>query len=113
MKDENLYLIHISECIDRIRSYCSSEQAFFSSTLRQDAVIRNLEIIGEAAKKLSEATRNQAPEIPWKKVCGLRDVLIHQYMGVDLNEVWRVVVEDLLDLKSAVDNLRTDRDAGA
>jgi uncharacterized protein with HEPN domain len=112
MKDENLYLIHISECIERIVSYVTTEQAFFHSTLTQDAVIRNLEIIGEAAKKLSESTRRQAPEIPWKNVCGMRDVLIHGYMGVDLKEVWRVVAEDLGVLKSAVERLRTDRDAG-
>ncbi len=110
MKDENLYLIHITECVDKISSYVSGgEEQFLGSSLTQDAVIRNLEIIGEAAKKLSIEIRGQAPEVPWQKVCGMRDVLIHGYMGVDLKEVWRVVSQDLAPLRKAVLSLRTDK----
>jgi uncharacterized protein with HEPN domain len=108
MKDDNLFLIHIAESIGRIQGYASNRQAFFSSTLIQDAVIRNLEVIGEAAKRLPETTKERAPTIPWRKVCGMRDVLIHGYMGVDLEEVWRVVANELSPLLDAVNVLRTD-----
>ena len=61
----------------------------------QDAVIRNLEIIGEAAKNISESTRGRYPEIPWKQIAGMRDRLIHQYFGVNIDVVWNVVRKDL------------------
>lgn len=66
----------------------------------QDAVIRNLEIIGEATKKISTQTKNTYPEIQWKKISGMRDKLIHDYFGVDLISVWSVVLTDLKTLKT-------------
>lgn len=71
----------------------------------QDAVIRNLEIVGEATKNLGEEMRSQCPDIPWRRVAGLRDVLIHDYMGVNMQEVWRVVESRLPALRDAVANL--------
>ena len=65
----------------------------------QDAVIRNLEIIGESVKNITPATREQYPDIPWKQMAGLRDILIHQYFGVDLDTIW-LVVENRLPLLS-------------
>ena len=73
----------------------------------QDAVLRNLEVIGEAVKKISDATRRQAPEVPWKQIAGLRDVLIHNYFGVQLDRVWQVVERDLTSLEAAVVQLRS------
>ena len=70
-----------------------------SSDLIQDAVNRNLEIIGEATKKVSQATTEQHQEIPWRQMAGLRDVLIHDYMGIDLYIVWNVVQNELPQLK--------------
>lgn len=70
--------------------------------MRQDAVIRKLEIIGEAVKQLSDATKRSRPEIPWKQIAGMRDQLTHHYFGVDLALVWRVVERDLPALKAAV-----------
>ena len=85
MADERLYLLHVRDAIDRIRSYThQGKDAFLTSSLLQDAVIRNLEIIGEAAKRISPSTKTQAAEIPWQLVVGMRDVLIHGYFGVDL-----------------------------
>jgi uncharacterized protein with HEPN domain len=74
--------------------------------MRQDAVIRKLEIIGEAVKQLSDATRQRQPEIPWRQIAGMRDRLTHNYFGVDLVLVWRVVEHDLPALKVAVDALQ-------
>jgi uncharacterized protein with HEPN domain len=71
----------------------------------QDAVIRNFEIIGEAIKRLSEERRQNAPQIPWKRWAGCRDVLIHQYDGIDPVEVWLTVEKDLPTLKVAMANL--------
>jgi len=65
-------------------------------------VIRNLEIIGEATKRISADVKNDNSEIPWREIAGLRDVLIHDYMGVDLSVVWNVVVQDMPKLKSTV-----------
>ena len=96
MKDEKLYLVHMIECAERIMSYTQpGRDSFLRDTKTQDAVVRNFEIIGEAAKRVSQATRNRAPNIPWGRIAGFRDVLIHQYEGVDLEEVWKRVEQDL------------------
>lgn len=103
MKDEKLYLVHMIECGKRIMSYTQlGRDSFLRDTKTQDAVVRNFEIIGEAAKRVSEATRNRAPNIPWGRVAGFRDVLIHQYEGVDLKEVWKRVEQDLPILLSGL-----------
>lgn len=106
MKDDKLYLIHISECIQRIESYVhEGKQNFAQSRMKQDAVIRNFEIMGEAAKQISEKLRNTHAEIPWKRIAGFRDVLIHDYVGVDSEEVWKIVERDLPTLKKQIESL--------
>ncbi len=67
-----------------------------------DTIIRNLEIIGEATKRLSDALKQSNPEIRWRNIAGLRDVLIHDYMGVDLEVIWNVIVRDLPELKKSI-----------
>ena len=109
MKDERLYLVQMPECIERITSFVRpGREAFFANRMMQDAVIRNFEIIGEAAKRVSEATRSRAPQIPWRRIAGFRDVLIHQYEGVDLDETWKRIVQDLLTLKRSLETLIGD-----
>lgn len=84
MKDDRFYLIHILERIQRIESYTTGgREAFLASSMIQDAVIRNFEIIGEAAKQVSESFRLVHPGLPWRRLAGFRDVLIHNYPGVD------------------------------
>lgn len=101
-----MYLAHILERIDRIETFTvAGREEFLSDMLVQDAVIRNLEVIGEAAKRIPVDFKRAHPAIPWRAVSGLRDVLIHQYEGVSLARVWNVIEQDLLNLKSAISAL--------
>lgn len=75
---------------------------FIGSPMAQDAVIRNFEVIGEAVKRIPESLKEERPDIPWRRIAGLRDVLIHQYMRVDLEAVWAIVRDDLHEFKQAV-----------
>jgi uncharacterized protein with HEPN domain len=106
-KDENVYLRHIQDSIEKIESYVSGveKDEFFENSMVQDAVMRQLEIIGEAAKRISESARAKEPDIPWNSIAGMRDKLIHDYFGVDLSTVWVTVKEDLDPLKQAVQRM--------
>lgn len=100
MKEDNVYLQNIFECILKIETYTKSgKEGFMSSDLIQDEVIRNLEIIGEATKRVTQEIKEQHQEIPWRQMAGLRDVLIHDYMGISLKAVWNVIQNELPKLK--------------
>lgn len=100
-RDERQFLQDILECIERIESYISDERSFASDSLVQDAVTRNLEIIGEAATHLSQETKEALPEVAWKDAIDMRNFLIHAYLIMDLEVVWRTVELDLPKLKDA------------
>ena len=103
-KDDQIYLHHILECIERIKTYTQDLQEgdFIKNKLLQDAVIRNLEVIGEAVKQLSFDFRAKHNHIAWKKIAGMRDKLIHDYIGVDLFLVWAVVEDILPDFEKQI-----------
>lgn len=103
-KDPAVYIRHIHDCILRIEAYVADGRtAFFNDPKTQDAVIRNLEVIGQAVKDLgTERLSAEQPAIPWAQIAGTRNVLAHQYLGVDLNLVWNIVEQNLSDLKSAI-----------
>lgn len=102
-KDPRVYLVHIVECTERIERYLAGgKEEFLAETMVQDAVIRNFEVIGEAAKRIPEDYRQAHPSIPWRLMAGFRDVLIHAYEGVDLQQVWRIATEDLPAVKQAI-----------
>ena len=104
MNDDKLYLLQILECMRQIQEYTrSGREAFMCTRMAQDAVIRNFEIIGEATKRVSDTLREKHPELPWRRVAGFRDVLIHQYDRVDLDEVWNIVEREVPDLKSKIE----------
>ncbi len=106
MKDDRVYLEHVRDAIERIERYTADgREQFDADTMVQDAVIRNLEIIGEAVKQVSQDTRDLQPHIPWKQIAGMRDVLIHHYFGVKLETVWEVVRQHLSPLKAAINAL--------
>jgi uncharacterized protein with HEPN domain len=101
MKDDSIYIEHILNSIDRIISYISQldHDAFIADFIIQDAVVRQLEIIGEATKRVSDNFRRKYPDIPWSDMAGMRDVLIHDYIDVDLDIVWKTASESIPQLK--------------
>ena len=104
MNDDKLYLLQILDCMRQIQEYTrSGREAFMATRMAQDAVIRNFEIIGEATKRVSDTLREKHPDVPWRRLAGLRDVLIHQYNRVDLDEVWNIVERDVPDLKRKIE----------
>ena len=106
MKDQRVYLAHMLECIERIQSYTSGGEAeFLASRLIQDAVIRNFQMIGESAKRVTDDFRDAHPEIPWKQMAGFRDVLIHDYLEVNRQQVWRVIEKELPSVKASIAGL--------
>lgn len=106
MSRDALYLRHILDAIQKIERYAEvGHDAFLAESLRHDAVIRQMEIIGEAAKRLSPQVTGRSPDVPWRQVAGMRDVLIHDYMGVDLERVWNVLQLDLPLMRSAIEQL--------
>jgi len=106
-KDDSVYLHHILDAISRIEEYTHGikRRAFIGSHMVQDAVMRQIEIIGEATKRLSKEIRDKHLEIPWKDMAGLRDKLIHGYFGVDLDAVWDTVERDIPQLKGKLKSL--------
>ena len=106
MKDDRVYLLHVRDCLDRIVAYTrDGREAFLADTKTQDAVIRNFEIVGEAVKNLSQAHKDAHPAIPWKRIAGLRDLLIHRYFGVKLETVWEVIEREVPDFRAAIDEM--------
>ena len=96
MRNDRVYLRHMLDAIQKIESYVAvGYDGFMSATHWQDAVIRQLEILGEATKRLSDELRARHDEVTWRRIAGLRDVLIHDYMGVDLEAVWEVTQQHI------------------
>ncbi len=100
-KDVTVFVKHILESIVLIEEYAShiSKEDFLKSRQVQDAVMRRLEIIGEATKNIPDNFRNKYPDIPWREIAGMRDILIHNYFGVDLDLTWTTIKENIPDLK--------------
>ena len=105
-KDPRVYFAQILERIDRIIEYTrEGKEAFFADERTQDAVIRNFEVIGEAVKRIPDEYRKNNPSIPWRELSGFRDVLIHQYEGVSIALIWRIIEKDIEPLKQAITSM--------
>ncbi len=103
-RGDNEFLSDIHEAIRRIEIYTKGidYENFLEDIKTQDSVIRNLEIIGEAVKNISDDFKDKHPQILWKDWAGVRDKLIHHYFGVNLEVVWYIIKEDLLSLKEEI-----------
>lgn len=106
-KDPKIFLGHILENIEKIENGIDgiSEVKFSKDVDVQDATLRRLEVIGEAVRNLPDSFRKKHAKVPWKKIAGLRDVLIHEYFGVDMELVWKIANKDIPKLKKQVINL--------
>jgi uncharacterized protein with HEPN domain len=111
VKDDRVYLEHILRCVSRIEEYTrAGRESFFASHLIQDAVIRNLQTMAESTQRLSDQLKSLRPEVDWKALAGFRNVLVHNYLGVDLEFVFRAIEQDLPTLKSACQILLRELD---
>jgi len=106
--DKNIvYLRHILLATGKINEYVNrgGRKLFDKDTAIQDALIKQIEIIGEATRKISEGFKKDYPGVPWKKMVGMRDKLVHDYMGVDLEAVWKTAAEDIPELKKLIEEV--------
>ena len=106
-RDFEVYLQDILEAIRKINAYTvgMSRAEFESDPKTVDAVLRNLEVVGEAAKCIPEAVREEHVEIEWRKIAGLRDILIHRYFGINMDIVWDLLQNQLVDLEEKVQKM--------
>jgi len=104
---DELYLGDIVEAIERIVTYLAglSYEQFLEATQVQDAVLRNLQVVGDASKKVSLTVRKAHPELPWRQMSGMRDKVVHEYFGLDYSIVWQVATRDLPRLLPAIQGI--------
>ena len=106
MKDNKIYLAHIISSIGRIEEYVSDgRDSFMSSTLIQDAVIRNLQTVAESTQRLSDYLKDSHPEIDWRRMAAFRNILVHAYLGINLSSVWEIIEINLPDLKRYIEQI--------
>jgi len=103
MKDDTVYLRHIRECIRRIEeNVAEGRDRFIASHTFQDAVLRNLQTVAESTQRLSDDLKEKHPDIQWRRIAAFRNVLVHDYLGIDLERVWEITQRDIPKLKQAV-----------
>lgn len=109
-REQTIYLDDIISSCERIEEYKQnlSYKRFIQDYLRQDAIIRNLTIIGEAVKNISNELKLKNPEIEWKLIAGVRDVLVHNYAGIQLPIIWDIVTNELPSFKSKIIEIRKE-----
>ncbi|MBZ5515204.1 MAG: DUF86 domain-containing protein [Acidobacteriia bacterium] len=104
MKDDRLYLIHILECVGRVEEYTrEGKNVFLSDRKSQDAVLRNLHTMTESTQRLSEPLKARHPEVDWQGLAGFRNVLVHDYLGVDIERVWELMGHQLPGLRRSIE----------
>lgn len=113
-RDELVFFADMLAAIEKIQRYLENItlEEFLEDEMRIDAVVRNLEIIGEAAGKIPPETRNKCSHIPWKRIVGLRNILIHEYFGIDMDIVWDIIENYLPDLEVETRRILEDERSG-
>ncbi|MDH5447253.1 MAG: DUF86 domain-containing protein [Gammaproteobacteria bacterium] len=101
-KDTLIYIDHMLDSIQRIDEYVENKEQFYDSRLVQDAVIRNLQVMAESSQRLPDEIKKKYTEVPWKNISGFRNILVHDYLGVDLDMIWSVVEQELPGLEKAL-----------
>ena len=106
-KDPKIFIEHILESIEDIEKYTKGQtkEKFSKAKMMQDAVMRKLEVIGEAVKNLPASFKKKYPKIAWREIAGMRDILIHEYFGVNINVVWSTVKKDIPKFKKEIEEL--------
>ena len=113
MKDDWVYLLHIRECIGHIRKFTAGgREEFLRDRKTQDAVLRNLQTLAESATRLSAPLRERHPEVNWRGIAGFRNVLVHDYLGTNLERIWTIVERDLPVLSAAIDAVVAEQPEG-
>ncbi|WP_341473842.1 DUF86 domain-containing protein [Desulfofundulus thermobenzoicus] len=97
-------LLHVLESAELILEWVQGveKEKFFADKMLQEAVIRRLEVIGEVVKNVSDQLKKKYPEVPWREIAGMRDILIHEYFGVDLEEVWETATRDIPEVVNQI-----------
>ncbi len=102
-RDDSVYIEHMLESIRRIEANVSGgQESFLASHTLQDAVLRNLQTLAEASQRLSDPLKQTQPQIPWREIAAFRNVLVHNYLGIDLETVWTVIQRDIPSLKQSL-----------
>lgn len=104
-KDNAVYIEHMQDSILRIDEYVESKAHFYDSRLVQDAVIRNLQVMAESSQRLSDEIKSRHPDIPWDDISGFRNILVHDYLGIDLDVIWSVVEQELPRLEKILNDI--------
>lgn len=109
MKGDKFYLIYLLECVERIKDFTlAGKESFMSSRLIQDAVLRNLHTLTESTMRLSDVLRNSYPDVEWQEIAKFRHVVVHDYLGVNLEKVWKIIGNDLPVLEGKVRGILND-----
>lgn len=106
-KDTLVFLKHVKDFCNDISSFVgkATKKDFLDNMMMQDAVVRKIEIIGEAVKNVPHNFREKYPQVPWKKIAGMRDKIIHHYFDVDLDTVWATIQKDIQELKEMAEEI--------
>lgn len=106
MKDDRIYLLHIRECIEKINQYTVPGRAvFLANPLVQDAVLRNLQILAESCGRLSETLKAAHPDTDWRNIAGFRNVIVHDYLGIDVEQIWEIIAQNLPPLRKSIESM--------
>ena len=104
-KDNSVYIVHMLNSIRRIDEYIESQNQFYNSHLIQDAVIRNLQVMAESSQRLSAEIKKKHSVIPWDDISGFRNILVHDYLGIDLDVIWSVIEQELPKLEKLLEKI--------